>query len=76
MGTSRLKVILAENDITIKELATATGLSRTNLSNIVNGKQRPQVDNAYLIADALGMHINKVFPNYYRYEAVSRRRPV
>jgi len=74
MGTSRLKVILAENDITLKELAYATGLSYTNLSAISNGKKRPQIDNAYLIADALGMHINKVFPNYYKYESLRRKR--
>lgn len=74
MGTSRLKVILAENDITITELALATGISRTNLSAIVNGKQRPYIDNAYTIAEALGLHIDRVFPNYYSYEAVARRR--
>jgi transcriptional regulator with XRE-family HTH domain len=74
VGTSRLKVILVENDITLKELASATGLSYTNLSAIANGKKRPQIDNAYLISEALGMHINKVFPNYYRYESVSKRR--
>ncbi|MEW9673501.1 helix-turn-helix transcriptional regulator [Ammoniphilus sp. 3BR4] len=74
MGTSRLKVILAEKDITIKELAAATGLSRNNLTAIVNGKQRPYIDNAYMIAEALGMHIDRVFPNYYKYESKARRR--
>jgi transcriptional regulator with XRE-family HTH domain len=76
MGTSRLKVILAENDITLKELASTTGLNYTNLSAIANGKQRPQIEKAYVIAEALGMHVNKVFPNYYRYESLTRRRTV
>lgn len=74
MGTSKLKVILAENDISIKELAASTGLSSRTLSDIVNGKSRPYIDNAYAIAEALGLHIDRVFPNYYKYGLIARRR--
>ncbi|RXT00988.1 helix-turn-helix transcriptional regulator [Ammoniphilus sp. CFH 90114] len=64
MGTSMLKVILAERDISQKELAAVTGLSTKTISQICSGKQKPQIDNAYLISEALGLHVTKVFPQY------------
>ena len=74
MGTSRLKVILAEKDITIKELAGLSGVSYDACSRIASGR-KPQIENAYAIAEALGMHINKVFPNYYTYSRLMRNKP-
>jgi transcriptional regulator with XRE-family HTH domain len=71
MGTSKLKVILAERDISIKELAAATGLHPDTLGRIANGR-KPNIDSAYTIAEALGMHINKVFPNHYEYSSLKR----
>jgi transcriptional regulator with XRE-family HTH domain len=62
-------VILAENDISIKELAAASGLHAGTLSRIVNGR-KPTIDSAYAISDALGLHVNKVFPNYYSYASL------
>ena len=73
MGTSRLKVILAEKDISIKELAAISGVSYNACSRIVNGR-KPQLDNAYAIAEALEMHINKVFPNHYDYASLKKRK--
>lgn len=73
MGTSHLKVIMAERDIRVKELAAATGIKYETLRRIVNGT-KPHLDHAYTIADALGMHINRVFPNYYTYESIQKKR--
>jgi|GEM_PF-5197574 len=75
MGTSRLKVILAERDIRLKELAGMTNISYGALSKIANGR-RPQLENAYRIADALNLHVNNVFPDYYSYAALYRKKPV
>jgi DNA-binding XRE family transcriptional regulator len=73
MARSRLKVILAERDITVKELSYMSGVSYGTCSAIVNGR-KPQIETAYKIADALGMHINRVFPNYYTYEKIKRKK--
>jgi predicted transcriptional regulator len=75
MATSRLKVILAEQDITVKELAAMSGLKYDTCQRIVNGR-KPQLDNAYAISDTLGLHINKVFPNYYTYASLKKKRTV
>jgi putative transcriptional regulator len=74
MGTSRLKVILVERDMSIKELSRKTGLSERTLSRIVNGHSIPTLNNAYLIADAVGQHISKVFPNTFSYKRMSNRK--
>jgi predicted transcriptional regulator len=66
MGTSKLKVILAERDIQIKELAARSGVPYETLRGIVNGR-RPLINNAYAISEALNMHIDLVFPDLYSY---------
>lgn len=72
MGTSRLKVLLAEHDIRIKELAAASGVPYKTCQAIANGR-RPHIDNAYAISEALGLHINKVFPDLYEYSAIQKK---
>jgi predicted transcriptional regulator len=72
VGTSKLKMILCERDISIKELAGASGLPYDTVIRIVNGR-KPHLDNAYAISDALGLHINKAFPNLYSYARVHKK---
>lgn len=38
MLRNRLKILIAERDLKIKDLMNATGLSRNSLSNIVNNR--------------------------------------
>lgn len=66
MGTSRLKIILAERDIQIKELAAMSGVPYDTCIRIVNGR-KPHIENAYAISECLHLHIDRVFPNLYSY---------
>jgi transcriptional regulator with XRE-family HTH domain len=63
MGTSKLRVLLAERDMQIKELAAASGVSYSTLKGLVSGRN-PTEKNAYAVAEALGLHVSKVFPDW------------
>jgi len=76
MGKSRLKTILAEEDIQIKELHFATRIPRGTLSAIINGR-KPQIENAYAIVEGLKKlgvkkKFHDVFPNYYSYATLQQ----
>jgi len=78
MGKSRLKTILAEEDIQLKALHFATGLSVNTLSAIANGR-KPQIDNAHTIVEGLKKlgvkkKFHDVFPNYYTYDRLQQFR--
>lgn len=61
MGTSKLKVYMAEKDIRAKEFCYMANVSKDTLSNIMNGKSKPTINVAYRIADALGIKVNNIF---------------
>lgn len=69
MARSQLKLILVQEDISIKELAAASGVNYGTVCGIVNGK-RPYYDHAYDIVDGLNSLVRKrykfdqVFPTY------------
>jgi predicted transcriptional regulator len=69
MARSQLKLILVQEDISVKELAAASDVNYNTLSGIVNGN-RPYYDHAYDIVDGLNSLVRKrykfdqVFPNY------------
>jgi len=71
---TQLKKIMCDMDMSCKELQLVTGLSKNTISNYVNGHTRPHPDKAYIIADALGLHVNKVFPDLYRYSQLKKVR--
>ena len=58
---SRLKIIMIEKGIKQYQLAEKTGISRSNINLIANGKQDPSLENAMTIADALGVSIYDVW---------------
>jgi DNA-binding XRE family transcriptional regulator len=58
---NRLKVILAEKNISQNELAEGVGLSKSALSNIVSGRQNATLESAMDIARFLGEPIEKIF---------------
>jgi transcriptional regulator with XRE-family HTH domain len=64
---------MAANDVTLKELAGATGVSYQNLSRIVNG-QNPTITTAEKIAAVTGVSVWKLWPNVYKYENYFRHR--
>lgn len=58
---SKLKIIMIEKGIRQYELAELTGISRSNINLIANGKQDPSLENAMIIAEALGVSIYDIW---------------
>lgn len=48
---------------TQEDLATVTGILRTNISKYENGKRIPSIDELYAIADACACPINELLPD-------------
>lgn len=60
MGT-RIKEILQEKKMTVSMLADIIGITRANMSNIVNGKSNPKMETLEKIAKALGVSVVALF---------------
>ena len=60
MTTFRTKI--DERQISVKEIHGITGIPVTTIYKYLSGVQRPTVDYAILIARALGMTVEEVFP--------------
>lgn len=59
---NNLKVVMWKKRIDQKSLAELTGLSRTTITMIANDNTIPKLDNAYLIAEALGVTVYDIWP--------------
>lgn len=57
----RIKSILKEKGMTNIAIADKVGITRPNMSNIVNGKTKPSLETLDKIADALNVHISELF---------------
>lgn len=57
----RIKEVLAEKNTSLTELARISGIEKSNLSAIANGKKNPTVDTLEKIADGLGVRISHLF---------------
>lgn len=57
----RLKEILAQRGITLKEFAQMSGISQSNLSNYLNGNISPTLDTLKKIASFLNIEIVELF---------------
>lgn len=57
----RLRVIFAERRIKHGEFAKKVGISGATLSAVVNEKQDPSFDTAYVISDELGVPIQEIW---------------
>lgn len=57
----RLKEILAQKGTTLKEFATSSGISQSNLSNYINGNISPTLDTLKKIAFHLGIEVVELF---------------
>ena len=60
-GGGRLKELREANNISMRTLATKSGLSANALSMIERGKTSPSVSTLYKLADALGVSITAFF---------------
>lgn len=56
----RLKEILAQKGMTLKDFAAESGLSQSNLSNYMNGKISPTLDTLERIASHLGIDVTEL----------------
>lgn len=57
----RIKEVLKEQGVTNIFLADKVGITRPNMSNIVNGKTKPSLETLEKIADALNVPITELF---------------
>ena len=57
----RLKEILAQRGITLKEFAQSSGISQSNLSNYLNGDISPTLDTLKKIATNLNVDVVELF---------------
>ena len=57
----RLKELLAQKGITLKDFAATSGISQSNLSNYINGNISPTLDTLKKIAAHLDIDIVELF---------------
>jgi transcriptional regulator with XRE-family HTH domain len=57
----RLKEILAQKGVTLKEFSATSGISQSNLSNYINGNISPTLDTLNKIAHHLNIEVVDLF---------------
>lgn len=58
---SKLKQELSKQDLTYDELSKMTGVAKSTLHGIANGKHRPRLDVAFKVCKALNVDIYSFF---------------
>ena len=58
---SRLKVVMAEKEITNRELARITGLHENYISDLRNRRKEPGIYNALRVANALNVSVEDIW---------------
>ena len=71
----RLKELREARNISMRALATKSGLSANALSMIERGKTSPSVSTLYKLADALGVSIPEFFHLCFKFAANRRLSP-
>lgn len=57
----RIKEVLKEQNLTAKELAERVGISRENITNIINEKSKPAFDTLIKISEAINLPMSELF---------------
>lgn len=57
----RLKEIIAQKGITLKEFSVSSGISQSNLSNYINGNISPTLETLKKIASSLNIELIELF---------------
>lgn len=57
----KLKEILAQRGITLKDFAASSGISQSNLSNYLNGNISPTLDTLKKMATTLNIELSELF---------------
>ena len=68
----RLKEILAQRGITLKEFAQSSGISQSNLSNYLNGNISPTLDTLKKIATNLNVDVVELFREKHEVEIYAK----
>lgn len=55
---NRLSQLIRQNNIEQKDISKGTGITEATISRYVNGKMKPTMKNAKLLADYFGVSIN------------------
>ena len=58
---SKLKVVMAEKEITNRELARITGLHENYISDLRNRRKEPGIYNALRVANALNVDVEDIW---------------
>lgn len=58
---NRLKVILAEKNLTAKKLSEITHISQSTISNFLNEKSEMKISTIIKICNALSIEIEQIF---------------
>jgi transcriptional regulator with XRE-family HTH domain len=65
-----LKFLRVQSGMTLEQLATESGLTRSYLSKIERGLSNPSIESALTIASALGVTVEKLFGQNAQHEAI------
>ena len=57
----RIKYVLENSGVKVSSLAESVGITRANMSNIVNGKSMPSIETLEKISNALEVDITELF---------------
>lgn len=68
----RLKELLSQKGITLKDFAATSGISQSNLSNYINGNISPTLDTLKKIASHLGIDVVELFKKREEVELFAR----
>lgn len=68
----RLKELLSQKGITLKDFAATSGISQSNLSNYINGNISPTLDTLKKIASHLGIDVVELFKEREEVELFAR----
>ncbi len=67
---NNLKKIRLEQGLTLKELASRSQVSKAHLHGLENGRSQPKLKMAYVIAAALSMPVQVIWPDDTEVEEV------
>ena len=75
MVVLKIKELAKNNNLSLLELSAKVGISKTSLSQIVTGKQKPSLDTLEKIASALNVGISDLFGDSVASDANTLRCP-
>lgn len=61
-----LNKIMYDKNVSVRQLAIMTGISKSTINNIMNEIYSPTLDNLELLAKALKVHISDLYESEYK----------